>query len=651
MNSLLRRHFPPGACPRWIALGALLCAATTCFSATPSPPTPASTTQLKRLSLEELLALDVTAVSRRPEAISSAASAISVITGDDVRRSGATSLADALRFSTGLAVARIDGRTFGVASRGFNNNAGNKLLVLLDGRSLYTPLFSGVFWDVQDTELADLDRIEIVRGPGATMWGANAVNGVISLQTKNARDSQGTLLSFGAGNEERQFASLRHGLKLSKGVYGRVYAKQYARDDLVTPAGIDTNDDAKMAQGGFRVDGEPAGSASAWTLQGDWYHGFLSSRQATRVAGGNVLGRWRTALTPLHALQSQFYYDRVERFVPGQFKEVRNTFDFDSQLNATVGAHQNFVFGLVARTSQDRTGTTGTVRFAPPRRRMSVFSGLIQDEISFADERGGLTVGAKFEHNTSTGFELQPNVRAAWHPQPGQTLWASVARALRTPSRFDDDLRFVAPTTTLIRGDSGFLAEELMAYELGYRFQPHRGWAIDVSVFANRYERLRSQERANEPGVTFVLRNRLNATTDGSELSVVGQLTPRWRVRTTYAHLHKRLSLDAGSTDITRGAQEGNDPRHLATLVSSWDLSPQWEFDALVRHTSSLPQPRVPGYSQLDLRLGWRPSPQWEVALVGQNLLDAHHREFGPPVGNTARELERSFYAKVTWRL
>ena len=617
---------------------------------TPNPPS--AVNYLKRLSLEELLKIEVTSVSRRPEPFAATASAISVLTGDEIRRTGALTLADALRFSSGLQVARIDDRTWGIASRGFNLNASNKLLVMMDGRSLYTPLFAGVFWDVQDTELADLDRIEVVRGPGATMWGANAVNGVISIDTKNARDTQGTLISAGAGNEERQFSSFRHGLRVTDGVFARVYAKQFYRDDLRTATHVDTQNDWQMWQGGFRMDGEHLVAANDWTLQGDLYHGFIGSpaRLNTRLAGGNLLGRFEHRFDADTFGQLRAYYDRVERFAPGQFGERRNTYDIDAQLNTIVASRHHVVVGGTGRSSADRTLATGSIRFSPPDRRMEVASGFVQDEILFDQNRAGLTLGAKFEHNTTTGFEFQPAVRAAWWPNPNHTLWAAISRAARTPSRFDDDLRFGNATTGIIvRGDPNFLAERLTAYEVGYRTHPAEKWSFDVSLFFNDYDRLRSQEFAREPGVLLVLRNQLNAQTHGGEVSVMSQLTEHWRVRATYARFDKRLTPDPGSTDPTRGSQEGNDPRHHATLVSSWDLPRGWEFDAMARSIGALPSPAVPAYTELDLRLGWRPTPAWELSVTGQNLLDRQHREFGP-TGAATIELQRSYYLKVTWR-
>lgn len=627
---------------------ALLAPATSAAASSPPP----AVARLKQLSLEELLAVEVTSVSRQPQPFAVAASALTLLTGDDVRRSGATTLADALRFSTGLHVARIDGRTWGVAARGFNLTASNKLLVMMDGRSLYTPLFSGVLWDVQDTELADIDRIEVVRGPGATMWGANAVNGVISIQTRHASETLGSLVNVGGGTEERFFASARQGIQLSPHAYARVYAKTYHRDDLALPDGRDSNDDMKMWQAGFRSDGASRHGGNAFTLQGDFYRGFLGAFNGvdSRVEGGNLLGRWQHDFTREQVWTTQAYYDRVKRRVPGQFAESRDTFDIDTQITMPIGTDHDLLLAVSARTSADKTGRDGTITFEPPNRDMTVVSGLIQDEITFASGRAGLTVGAKFEDNNSTGFEFQPGLRLAWRSSETQTWWTAVSRAVRTPSRFDDDLRvIVQPPTIIVRGDPGFRSEIMTAYEAGVRARPTEKWAFDANLFIHQYDRLRSQERASEPHVLSVLQNRLNAETYGGEMSVSAQLLRSWRLRATYARLHKRLTFDPGSTDITGGASEGNDPRHLATLVSTWDLPRGWEFDVMARHVGALPAPKVPAYTEVDVRLGWRPHTDWELSLVGQNLLHARHREFGAG-GPLSRELERGFYARVTWR-
>jgi iron complex outermembrane receptor protein len=609
----------------------------------------APVTYLKSLSLEDLLNLEVTTVSRRPERVGDVASAITVITADDIRRSGATSLADLMRLPTGLQVARSDGRTWAIASRGFNLTSSNKLLVLMDGRSLYTPLFGGVLWDAQDTLLADLDRIEVVRGPGATMWGANAVNGVINIQSKSARDTQGGLLVVSAGDEERQCVAVREGVQVARDVYARVYAKEFQRDDLVSPNGQDTGDDWKMWQTGFRIDALPSGRPDTFTFQGDLYHAFLGTTNSvdSRIAGGNLLGRWARNLSSDRAMRSQLYYDRVERFVPGQFRESRDTVDLDVQFNTTVGLRDSFVAGLNARSSRDETGMDGTVQFDPSNRRISIFSGFVQEEKYFFGDLLGITGGIKFEHHSSTGFEFQPSIRAAWRFSDRQTLWASVARAVRTPSRFDDDLRvYGAPGVLFVRGDPSFRSEKLTSLEAGYRLNRGSHWSLDANLFYNFYDQLRSEEPGSP--FPFTLRNKLNAETWGGDLALRLQATARCQLRALYSRLHKHLSLDAGSADPTGGSPEGNDPRDMFTVTSAFDLSSHWELDSSVRYVSSLPNPAVPSYTALDLRAAWHRGAAWELALVGQNVLDPQHREFGAQ-GPAAREVQRSYYGKVTW--
>lgn len=629
---------------------AVLCALTLASIARSAPAAEPSISYLKKLTLEELLDLEVTTVSRRAERFAEAASAITVLSDEEIQRSGATTLADLMRLATGLHVARSDGRAWAIASRGFNLVASNKLLVLLDGRSLYTPLFSGVLWDAQDTLLADLDRIEIVRGPGATMWGANAVNGVINIQSKAARDTVGTLIIAGGGNEERRFAMVRHGVQLGEGVHARVYVKEFQRDDLVFANGQDAGDDWRMWQGGFRLDAARAGRAT-FGMQGDLYRGLLggTNRRTSRIQGGNILGRFSHDLGSDRSLSAQLYYDHVERMVPLQFWEKRRTIDFDTQFNFGAAGGKLFTAGVHARSSADRTGRDGTVRFDPPDRRITVLSGFVQYEADI-HEKLGLTGGVKFEHHSSSGFEFQPSLRAAWRPTNHTTVWTAVSRAVRTPTRLDDDLQVVpAANVVAIRGDPEFRSEKMTAVEAGYRVNLPSKWAFDVSLFYNRYDELRSQEPSSPSPFPFVLRNKLNAETWGGEASLMVQVNERLRTRAMYSRLHKRLWFDSGSADPTGGAAEGNDPRDIVTLTALFDLSKRWQFDATVRHVGALPNPVVPSYTALDVRVGWRPTERWELSAVGQNLLDRSHREFGAQSA-TAREVERSIYGKVTWR-
>lgn len=603
---------------------------------------------LRSFSLEELMGLEVTSVSRKPEPFVSTAGAVGVMTGQDVQQTGYRSIADALRYATGLQVARVDGRVWAISARGFNASESNKLLVLMDGRTVYTPLFSGVLWDVQDTFLPDLDRIEIIRGPGATMWGANAVNGVISITTKNARYTQGGLLTVGGGTEERAFASARYGGEVPGKFFYRVYAKGYVRDDMTKPDGLAGGDEVRMAQGGFRLDSAGPEELGGWTVQGDYYEGRIGPAVGAHspVSGGNLLARLTRQLSGDVELTTQVYFDHVSRDLYGQYSEVLHTYDFDTQVRFSPWEHHEFVAGVNYRSASDHTGDSGTTQFAPARRRIEKAGAFVQDEIRLFDGKLGLILGSKLEYHESIGAELQPSARLAIRGAT-QTLWAAVSRAVRTPSRYDEDLRFPNTRRPLLVGNPDFQPEQVIAYELGYRAQPTRTIAWDVSVFFNDYSDLRSQERSTVPG-RRVFGNKLRAQTDGVEVSAKWQLLPKWRLQAGYAYLHERFTMDPSSTDASNGIQEWNDPEHTATLRSSLQFFRGFEWDVGVRYVSSLPHPAQESYTAVDSRLVWRYRGQWEFALVGQNLLDPVHTEFGPAQPN-AHQVERSFYGSVSW--
>ena len=397
---------------------------------------------LAEISLDELVNLKVTSVSKKPENLSHAPAAITVITGEDIRRSGATTIAEALRLAPGLEVARQDSVSWAISSRGFNDIFANKLLVLVDGRSVYTPLFSGVYWDVQDTLLEDIDRIEVIRGPGAALWGANAVNGVINITTKTAKETQGGLVTGGGGTEERGFGSVRYGGKINDQSWYRVYAKYFNRDDSAMPAGGPAGDEWDGLRGGFRVDWEHS-PPNLLTLQGDIYSGTEHQRyalatptppysslqpQKIQVAGGNLLGRWTHTFNEDADLRFQTYYDRTQRELE-IFKEDRDTFDLDLQLHHPFGERQDIVWGLGYRhTDSYNLKSNFNLSFVPTDRKTEEYSALVQDEISLVRDRLRLTIGSKFEHNDYTGFEIQPSGRLLWTPHPRHSAWASISR-------------------------------------------------------------------------------------------------------------------------------------------------------------------------------------------------------------------------------
>lgn len=636
----------------------------------------ADVAELKGLSLEDILKVQIWTASRKEETATQTAAAVAVITQEDIRRSGVTSIPEALRLSAGMHVARIDSHQWAVSARGFMSPAGNKLQVLIDGRSVYTPLFSGVFWDVQDTMLEDIDRIEVIRGPGATLWGANAVNGVVNVLTKPVKETQGTLITGGGGTEERAFGGVRYGGKISDDAHYRVYAKGFDRDSFVSPNGDSAWDDWQKAQGGFRSDWDITDQASL-TFQGDVHAGRIRDtrvvldpvppfgrleRPTTDVKGGNALGRWHRQISQESDVQIQAYYDYTRRDIPEVFGEERHTFDLDFQHRFPCAERHDVVWGAGYNVTTDNVENTYSIFWEPSSRTINVFSGFIQDEITLIEDTLRVTIGTKLEHNDYSGFEYQPSARFAWTPTKEQTIWGAVSRAVRTSSRFDADLRLRAlrpdpgspPGSYFeLRGTDDFDPEELLAFELGYRVQPQRRVSLDFTAFYHVYDNLRSFEFGpRETNGAFVVTpivfdNKYRGITSGGSAAVGYQLTQWWRWNAGYTLLLKDLDRSSGSTDPTPG--EGNDPTHQFFIRSLVDLPRGFEFDATLRYVDDLPDPFVPSYLVMDLRFGWRPTQNLELAVVGQNLLDNQHPEFGA-AGPLRPEVEHGVYGKVTWR-
>jgi iron complex outermembrane recepter protein len=602
----------------------------------------AAAEQLKRLSLEELLNVDVTSVSRRAEPLFTTPSAIQVISQEEIRRSGATSIPEALRLAPNLQVAQVDSRQWAISARGFNNGLANKLLVRIDGRTVYTPLFAGVFWDAQDMMLEDLDRIEVVSGPGGTLWGANAVNGVINITSKSARDTQGTLLTAGGGTFLEDFAAARYGTKLSEDVFVRVYGKYFDRGDTLLPSGADATNAWRMGQGGFRLDWLPA-SGDSLTFQGDGYGGAIEQPQPgdTTIDGQNVIGRWTHAMGENSECAVQLYWDRTWRRAP-TFSEELNTYDLDFQHRFPWGQRQILVWGGGYRLMADRVGNSAALAFIPPDRNLQLFSGFLQDEIALIPDRLKFTIGSKLEHNDYSGFEVQPSARLAWTPDERQTAWGAVSRAVRSPSRVDRDLFVPAAPPFVIAGGSDFDSEKLIAYELGYRIRPWEPLMLSLAGFYNDYDQIRSLDTN-----TFVLANGNRAQEWGLELSGQFQATSWWRLRGGYTFLDKDVEVKPGAQDLNRGRAEGNDPQNQFSLQSMFDLPWNLTLDFNLRYVDSLPMPPVPSYFTFDVRVAWQPVRNLEISIVGQNLWDEQHPEFGQPV--TRQEIPRSVYGKVTW--
>jgi iron complex outermembrane receptor protein len=628
------------------------------FSVVPSLPaqvgsaTTADIGELKKLAIEDLLNLEITSVSRQPERLADAASAIQVITSEDIRRSGAASLAEALRLATNLQVARLNGYNWAISARGFNATTANKLLVMIDGRTVYTPLFSGVFWDAQHVMLEDIERIEVISGPGATLWGSNAVNGVINVITKAARDTQGALLSAGGGSFLRAFGNGRYGGKIGEDVHYRVYGMGFNHENSYLRGGAAAADDWHLGQGGFRADMQRVANGTL-TVQGDFYAGAeeINRPQDLTIDGQNLLARWTRPLAEDNALTVQVYWDRTHRRNPGIFSEQLNTYDLDLQHHFRWGQRQRLVWGANYRLMDDRVlnGPLPNLGFLPSKRTMHLASGFIQDEISLFENQLLLTFGSKFEYNSFSGFEVQPSFRLAWSPAAAHTFWGAISRAVRTPSRIDADLRIPRTAPFLIRGSNDFNSETVIAYELGYRTEIAKRATLSLSAFYNDYDELRSVEPiAGAPG-QFIISNELAARTYGLELAVTWQPMEWWRLRGGYTLFKKRIRF-GDSQDFNNGRGEGNDPHHQFLVHSMLNLPWNVEFDAVLRYVDNLNQrgPLVPSYVSLDLRLGWRPTPNWEFAIVGQDLVEKRHTEFVG--GGPRQEIPRSVYGKVTWR-
>jgi iron complex outermembrane receptor protein len=675
----------PGSC---VGVLLLLCMITVSWADNPNA-NQGQQTDLTTLSLEQLMNIEVTSVAKKAQKVSDAAAAIFVITQEDIRRSGVTSIPDALRLAPGMQVARIDSNKWAISSRGFNGRFANKLLVLMDGRTVYTPAFSGVYWEVQDTLLDDVERIEIIRGPGATLWGANAVNGIINIITKKAWDTQGGLVTAGGGTEERGFGAMRYGARLGDDAFVRVYAKYFNRDGFVDPTGTDTDDDWDVVRGGFRLDWQ-ASEHDTLTLQGDLYNGnasqmltlpaltapfSLTVNDDIDFLGVNLLSRWQHTFSSTSDMTVQLYYDRTDREEALFVEESRDTIDLDFQHRFTMGARQEIIWGFGYRYTHDDVTNTFFASITPDSRGNHLFSAFVQDDIILIQDRLRLTLGSKFEHNDYTGFEVQPNARLLWTPHTRHTVWAAVSRAVRTPSRGENDVRFnrlvIPPGTPMLNpgplpalvaliGDDDFKSEVVLAYELGYRLRPLDRLSVDIAVFFNDYDNLRTVE----PGAPFVetdpapphvvvpaiFDNKMHGESYGVELMVDWRPWDWWRMQVTYTYLQLDLDVDRDSLDTGAVEVEGHSPHHQFSFRSSLDLPWALEFDAWLRYVDDLPNLDVGSYVTLDLRLAWRPLKQLELSIVGQNLIASRHLEFVQESFPFPTEIERSVYGKITWR-
>ncbi len=633
-------------------------------------------TDLTALSLEELANIEVTSVGKKEQKLSQAPAAVYVLTQQDIRRSGATSIPEALRMVPGLQVARIDANKWAISARGFNGQFANKLLVMIDGRSVYTPLFSGVYWDAQDLLLDDIDRIEVIRGPGGAAWGANAVNGVISIITKSAAETQGGLLTAGAGNQEQGFGGVRYGGRLGPSARYRMYSKYFQRDHVWRASGRAAADDWHATRGGFRLDWE-ASTRDSLTMQCDVFGGRSGETLSAfslappfsrtfddhiRSTGGNAMGRWTRRVNDNSELALQFYYDRTDRR-SATIGEIRDTFDLDFQHRFPLPGRNEIVWGFGHRFTRDRILATEIASLHPDRRGEDIVNFFVQDEIALAGEQLRLSFGSKFERNDYTGLEIQPTARLLWMPQPRHTAWAAVSRAVRTPSRGERNasINFAAlpgpgglPVLIQILGNRDLDSEDLVAYEAGYRLQPARRLSLDLASFYSVYRRLVTAE----PGAPFLapgprphLVSPLNLTNGsrgdayGLEVAANWHAHDRFRLAAGYAGLHFALR-GSGQAVVDQGS--GN-PSHEFHVRAALDLSPTVQLDAAVYRVGAL-RIGVPAYTRLDTRLGWQPTRSLDLSLIGQDLQGGRHIEFVAETLIPPTAVGRSLFGKIAWR-
>lgn len=599
---------------------------------------------LKTLSLEELMQIDVTSVSREPERRIDAPAAVSVITGEDIRRYGVDTLADALRLADSVSVARFNGGSWAIATRGFSAITNNKLLVMIDGRSVYTQLFGGVFWEAQHVPLPDLDRIEIIRGPAGTLWGPNAVNGVINIITKRAADTQGGLVRAVAGSRERAHVIARYGGQASPRAAYRFYGVGSNFDSPVLEDGSSAREDRRLQQGGGRVDWDLNGGARL-TVQGDLVRGRmgLADRPDIKMEGGNMVATYTRPVAPGNSFQVLAYADREHRDVPRQSWETRSTYNIEGQHSIRFAPRYQFLWGGGVRSTRSHTQPTELIFFDPQDRTINQVHGFAQTEIALRRDVA-VTLGTRGERSTFSGFELQPAVRAKYTPRVDTLVWGAISRAVRTPTRFDQDLRVQFNNVILIRGDTEFTPERLTAYETGARLTPRGNVSFEASVFHNEYDDLRSQEAT--PLIT--LANLYGGHTTGVELAGNVQPHARWLVHASYTGQRVSLKPDPASRDTTNARAEADDPSHIFSMRSYLDLPRNLQLDGFFRAVGKLRASNLPRYQELDMRIGWQATERLELSLMGRELLHARHTEFS---GSSAvpRYFQREFALRVTF--
>ncbi len=675
--ALFPRHFSPYEEPtirpaynpllssiRLFALVLMCLSAATAFAG----PEEQHSKPLKNLSLEELGQVQVTTTTKEPVPVRKTAAATYVITQEDIRRSGANNIADVLRLAPGVEVGRISSTTWAVGIRGLQSNFSKSVLVLIDGRSMYTPLFAGVYWDVQDLVLEDIDHIEIIRGPGATIWGPNAANGVINIVTRNSAETQGPLVSVSGGSVAHTVDAVRYGGSHGNFSY-RLYGKGFERGSEYH---VDGNnfDEWHQERGGFRSDWESG--SDAVMVEGDVYGGNSPHLLGTNVvsndsvSGGDIVARWRRDLGNGSDVYLQGYIDRTLRLSP-YLGESRNTFDIDFLHHIKAGDRQDFSWGGGLRWSPNRvtSGTTG-VDILPEIETDYIHSGFAQDEIHFLDQRLSIIGGVKLTYNNFSGFDAQPTGRVVFAPNNKQSVWAAVTRAVTTPSRIEEDFLLQGGSPALVVkvvGNPAFKSESILGFEGGYRQLFTKNLALDLSVFHNNYDDLQSFTAPSVAVVatpppphallTIQYANAIAGKTNGIEIAPSWQAAPWWRLSGSYSYVGIDMHARTPSSDISStgsvNTYENSTPHHLLKIQSLLNLPANFEFDQYYTYATALPAQKVPAFHSLDLRLGWK-YRDVEFSLTGQNLLQPHHFEWG--TGDPAQSLvgvKRAVFGKLVW--
>lgn len=649
-----------------------------------SAPPIAASSDLTQMSIEDLMNLEVTSGAKKEEPLQLTAAAIFVITSEDIRRSGATNLPDVLRMAPGLDVTQTSGNTWAVSSRGFNNAFANKMLVLVDGRTVYSPSFSGVFWDAQDMLLADVERIEVITGPGAALWGTNAVNGVVNIITKNSAKTQGAVLTAGGGNVVGGYGTGQYGGQLPGGGTYRVFAKGFSTES-VPGIGVQGPQDGWNAQhGGFRADWI-LNSRDSLTIEGDLSRSdgqgttnFTTSLTPLTFApvpggledhGGDLLGHWKRTFSARSEISLQVYFDR-ETADAGFVKGTTNTVDAEFQHHLAIGKRHDVVWGIDYRAIQINTVGGIPVSLNPPRTRENLASVFVQDEIEFMPGRLRVTLGGRVQREYSSGIDFQPDARLLWTPTTRQAIWLAASRALRGISPSDTSVdAFLGP----VPGPEGLLIvpealgnpsirpEAEIAFQIGYRAQLTSSISLSATAYLNHYTRLNGED-AGTPileagsGIPFLLLpeiedNKIDGQTHGIEFFGNWKPVSIWKLSGGYTWLDGVFRDGSVHAAPNTTATTLNAPHHQFSVRSSLDLPHRFEFDSALYRVGPLDTFAVPGYYRLDARIGWRVGEHAEFAVVGQNLLSPAHMEFESlPAWFEAAAVRRSYSGKVTWR-